>query len=131
MTMGSLDFSEAARQMGHIVRAEGYRVPTFRSPPRRPGQTRSIRRWPDGSVTVAVALRGRAPMAVLADMIDGVLAANDLAGREAGALRERLWEGVSRGALAGADCAQSGLSLVGSGRPNRRGLARRSHHEAA
>ena len=52
----------------------GLRAPTFRSPPRIPDVTRSIvRRGP--AVTVAVALRDRPWPAVVADMVEGVVAA--------------------------------------------------------
>ena len=114
MTMGSLEFSEAARQMAQTIRTEGYRVPTFRSPPRHPGQTRSIRRRADGSATIAVALRGRTSAAVLADMIDGVVAANELAGIQAGTLRDSLWETISMLFLPQGAERFSGLSVVGS-----------------
>lgn len=89
--MGSLEFAEAARQMGEVLRDQGQVVPTFRSPPRRAGLTRSIKRRADGSVTVAVALRGRTMAAIAADMIDGVIVSNDLQGSPASGLRDQLW----------------------------------------
>lgn len=93
--MSSLEFAEAARQMGHTIRANNHEVPTFRSPPKAPGQLRSLRRRSDGSVTISVALRGRSMAAILADMIDGVVAANELDGTSATSLREELWESMS------------------------------------
>lgn len=90
-TVGSTEFADAARRLGPVIREHGWLVPTFRSPPRIPGQNRSIRRRTDGSATVAVALRGRSLMAVLADMIDGVVVANVLGGDQASQLREDLW----------------------------------------
>ncbi len=53
-----------------------------------------MRRRPDGSVSVAVALRGRPWVAVVADMIDGVVAANELPQLEAGEWRDRLWQAM-------------------------------------
>ena len=50
-------------------------MPTFRSPPGISDVQRSIRRR-GGSATVAVVLRGRPWGAVLADMIEGIVAAN-------------------------------------------------------
>ncbi len=92
--MTSLEFAEAARQMGSVIRRAGHVVPTFRSPPRVPGRSRSIVRRADGSATVAVALRGRAITSIVADMIDGVIAANRLHGQEAAWLRDQLWASV-------------------------------------
>jgi hypothetical protein len=93
--MTSVRFAQVARQLSRAVVADGLRAPTFRSPPRTPGLRRSIKRRTDGSATVSVAVRGRPAVAVVADMIDGVVAANGAeAGRSAG-LRDRLWLAVS------------------------------------
>jgi hypothetical protein len=70
-------FAHAARRLGAAARAAGLTVPAFRSPPRRPGAPRTIRRLPGGPV-VAVALRDRAFADVLADMVEGVVIANGL-----------------------------------------------------
>ncbi len=92
--MSSFEFAMAARLMGQVIRSSGYRAPAFRSPPRVVGQNRSIRRRPDGSASIAVALRGRAQVAVVADMIDGVVAANRLHGVASARLRDDLWDAV-------------------------------------
>ncbi len=68
-------------------------VPGFRSPPRIADAHRTIRRR--GSVpSVAVRLRGRPWSAVLADMIEGVVVANELSGMRADRVRAALWLAV-------------------------------------
>lgn len=64
--------------------------PSFRCPPRLVGVDRSIRRRGDG-VIVSVRLRGRPWVAVLADMIEGVITANRLVAPQADRLRGDLW----------------------------------------
>jgi hypothetical protein len=95
----SLRFAAAARSLGDAARAQGLAVPGFRSPPRLHGVTRSLRRRPDGGVTIAVALRDRPWVAVLADMIEGVVVANGLAGAPADRCRTALWSAVEGGGL--------------------------------
>jgi len=89
--LSSLQFAAVARQLGEAARRQGLDVPAFRSPPRSPGVRRALRRESDGSTTVSVALRGRPGLAVVADMIDGMVAAAHLADVEAGAVRDELW----------------------------------------
>ena len=55
---------------------------------------RSLRRFPEGGATVAVQLKGRPWPAVLADMIEGVVAANGLLPPHADRLRDELWQAV-------------------------------------
>lgn len=102
--MSSIEFAEAARRLGQASRALGHDVPSFRSPPRRPGLQRSIR-WrttggratnlPASAATVSVRLAKRPFAAVVADMVDGIVAANRLEGAAAGALRDALWESAA------------------------------------
>jgi len=68
----------------------GLHVPGFRSPPRLAGASRTIRRRPGGGV-VAVRVQGRPWVAVLADMVEGVVVANRLQGPAADRAREALW----------------------------------------
>jgi hypothetical protein len=92
----SLRFARLARSLGEAARAQGLRAPAFRSPPRLAGVTRSIvRRGP--AVTVAVALRDRPWPAVVADMVEGVVAANRLAAVRADRARAALWAAVAEG----------------------------------
>jgi len=70
-------------------------VPGFRSPPRVVGAERTVRRRPDGGATVAVVLRDRPFVAVLADMIEGIIVANRLDGTAATRTRTALWEAVA------------------------------------
>lgn len=86
----SLRFARLARSLGQAALAQGLRAPTFRSPPRIPDVSRSIvRRGP--AVTVAVALRDRPWPAVVADMVEGVVATNRLTGVRADHVRAGLW----------------------------------------
>jgi hypothetical protein len=85
----AVHFAETARRLGAAARAAGLAVPAFRSPPRVPGAARSIRRYP-GGVVVSVQLRGRPFAQVVADMVDGVVVTNRLAGESAKRLRAAL-----------------------------------------
>ena len=91
METTSIRFAEAARCLGEAARRLSLTVPAFRSPPRQEGVTRTIRRRADGGATVSVVLRERPWPAVLADLIDGVVAANQLAGPAAATARDGLW----------------------------------------
>ena len=87
-------FAEAAREIGREVRSRGLVAPSFRCPPRLVGVDRSLRRHRSGAV-VAVKLQGRPWVAVLADMIEGVVIANSLRAPHADRLRAELWELLS------------------------------------
>ena len=82
MEATALRFATAARALGAEARARNLLVPGFRSPPRIAGAERTLRRWPGGRVNVAVRLRERPFPAVVADMVEGVLAANGLRDRD-------------------------------------------------
>ena len=90
----SLIFAATVRTLAAAARARGLAVPGFRSPPRVPGADRTVRRTADGRSTVAVVVKGRPHQAVVADMIEGIVIANDLDGTEATRVRTRLWEAV-------------------------------------
>lgn len=87
----SLRFVAVAKALVRVARAESLVAPVFRSPPRLVGVSRSIRHQRDGVVTVSVALRNRPWGAVLADMVEGVVAANRLQGVAADRCRTQLW----------------------------------------
>lgn len=110
MEATSLRFATAARALGDVARAAGLVVPSFRSPPRLVGVDRTLKRSPraDGDVDVVVSVRikGRPWVSVLADMIDGVLAANELTGPTAGAARAVLWAAVELDAVPDGDVAR-------------------------
>jgi len=91
MEATSLHFAAAARALGQVAHGRGLVVPGFRSPPRLAGVERSVRRRGDGAATVSVRLRGRPWVAVLADMIEGVVVVNDLTGPAATRCRTALW----------------------------------------
>ncbi|MCY3561914.1 MAG: hypothetical protein OXH20_12235 [bacterium] len=84
-------FAEAGRRLAATAADLGVQAPSFRTPPRVAGVDRTIRRAGDGSVLVSVRSRGRAWAAVLADMIEGVVHANDLPPQEAARARNELW----------------------------------------
>lgn len=96
MEATSVRFAAAARVLGLAARAEGLVVPGFRSPPRLAGAERSLRRRPDGGATVSVRLKGRPWLAVLGDMIEGVVVTNGLSGPDAARCRTALWAAVER-----------------------------------
>ncbi|MGH1490679.1 MAG: hypothetical protein ACRBK7_15035 [Acidimicrobiales bacterium] len=87
----SIQFAQIARQLNNVANEYGLGTPAFRSPPRVPGLRRSIKRRPDGSATVSVSLRGRPAVAVVADMIDGVIAANEAGSTRSIEIVDRLW----------------------------------------
>jgi hypothetical protein len=80
-------------------------VPSFRSPPRLEGVDRTMKRQVDAAgveaVTVSVRIKGRPWVSVLADMIDGVIAANRIEGPTAGAARTVMWAAVEADAMRG------------------------------
>jgi len=86
----SLRFARAVQALAHAARTLGLVVPGFRSPPRLVGVQRSIKRWPGGA-TVAVVVRDRPWPAVQADLVEGVVAANDLRSPASDRTREDLW----------------------------------------
>ena len=83
-------FAAAARLLASEANRFGLEVPSFRSPPRIIGFDRTVRRRQTGGL-VAVALRGRPFVAVLADMIEGVVVINRLKTPEADRVRTALW----------------------------------------
>jgi hypothetical protein len=90
----SLRFARLARTLGDAARAQGLTVPSFRSPPRLPGHSRTIHRRGPGDTTVGVVLRDRPWAAVAADRVEGVIVANRLTGARAERARSALWSAV-------------------------------------
>jgi hypothetical protein len=99
MEASSIQFAAAARVLGDAARSQGLCAPSFRSPPRL-AVDRTVRRQGKAMATVAVRVRGRPWLAVLADLVDGVVAANQLTGAEAAHCRTELWAAVERNDLA-------------------------------
>jgi len=93
-------FADVARRLAVASRAAGLAVPAFRSPPRRPGALRTIRRLPGGAV-VSVRVRDRALHEVADDMVEGVVVANRLTGEAAARVRAALRAALPGGAPAG------------------------------
>lgn len=94
----SATFASAARSIADAARRCGLAVPSFRSPPSKPGAIRTLRRWDDGRCVVAVRAAGRPREAVVNDLVAGVIAANRLSGERAEQVAHRL-----RAAAAGLD----------------------------
>jgi hypothetical protein len=78
----SIRFAVAAKAISDEARAAGLVVPGFRSPPRLTGVDRSLRRRPGAAPAVAVRVNGRPIDTVVADMVEGVLAANNVRDRD-------------------------------------------------
>lgn len=93
MEASTAEFATTARTLGRELRSRGLLAPGFRCPPRIVGVDRSLRRW-DGGATVSVRVKGRPLTAVVADMIEGSVAANRLVSPRADRLRAELWEAV-------------------------------------
>ena len=104
MTATTVEFATAARNLSREARQRGLLGPSFRCPPRLVGVDRTIRHRAEG-VVVSVRLRGRPWVAVLADMIEGVIVANRLQPPHADRLRADLWQqcGVSSRMTTSAD----------------------------
>ncbi|MGQ0831297.1 MAG: hypothetical protein ACT4OV_06430 [Microthrixaceae bacterium] len=98
MQSSSLRFARAVQSLAAAARALDLAVPGFRSPPRLVGAQRSIKRWPGGA-TVAVVVRDRPWAAVQADLIEGVVAANDLTSPHADRVRTELWRALEKPGL--------------------------------
>jgi hypothetical protein len=86
----TVQFAGAARLIASETHRFGLDAPSFRSPPRVVGVERTVKRREHGGV-VAVALRDRPFVAVLADMIEGVIVINRLVAPEADQMRTALW----------------------------------------
>lgn len=86
----TVDFASAARALAAAARRRGLLGPSFRCPPRLIGVDRTLRRQGE-AVTVSVRIRGRPWVAVLADMIEGVVVANRLQPPQADRVRAELW----------------------------------------
>jgi hypothetical protein len=91
----TIDFATAARALTREARGRGLVAPSYRCPPRLVGVDRSIRRRPSAGSVVAVRVSGRPLAAMLADMIEGVVAANRLIAPHADRLRAELWAAMS------------------------------------
>jgi hypothetical protein len=100
----TVEFANAARLLSRAAARRGLAGPSYRCPPRLVGVDRSIRRRPPmaanaqdepGDVVVAIRVKDRPREAVLADMIEGVVVANDLKPPESDRVRNELWSEVA------------------------------------
>ncbi|MEY2762203.1 MAG: hypothetical protein RLZZ16_805 [Actinomycetota bacterium] len=103
MTGGTtMMFAAAARFLANEAQRFGLDAPGFRSPPRTLGVQRTLRRTEHGGV-VAVLVRDRPFVAVLADMIEGVIVVNRLVPPDADTIRTALWESLVEAGFVGDD----------------------------
>ena len=102
MESATVRFAESARVLTEATRAVGLGAPGFRCPPRHPDLDRCLRGRGEHAV-VSVRLRDRPWAAVLADMVDGVVVANELDGVVAGRLRAALWAALDDAGLAASE----------------------------
>lgn len=99
----TVDFANAARRLTRAAVRRGLVGPSYRCPPRLVGLDRTIRRRAPaegGGAVVSVRVRGRPREAVLADMIEGVVATNSLVSPDADRVRTELWSVVTADAAA-------------------------------
>lgn len=116
-------FADAARRLAAVAHAGGLVVPAFRSPPRVPGARRTLRRHPGGAV-VSVVLRDRPFPEVASDMVDGVIAANRLAGAPAARWCTALTAALASGPPAAPDARRGDPTRTPAGTLAPRGLPR-------
>jgi hypothetical protein len=93
----TVEFAQVARAIARTVRRQGLIAPSYRCPPRLVGADRSIRRRPEGAV-VSVRVRNRPLVGVVADMIEGVVVANELRPPRSDRVRAELWEVIGSSA---------------------------------
>jgi len=91
----SFRFADTCRNLAAAARRAGLDAPSFRTPPGIEGAVRTIRYRGRAPAVVSVAHRGRPFGAIAADLIEGIVVANGLDGREAIRVRSVLWEAVS------------------------------------
>ena len=95
--VSALEFAVLARRLADEARRLGLVPPGFRSPPGVDGPQRAVRRHRGRRATVVVRRQGRPAAAVAADMVEGVVVANELVGPQAGACRASLAAAVRAG----------------------------------
>jgi len=93
-------FAESVRVVGALARRGRLAVPVYRSPPRRAGVDRTIRRHPGATPVVSVRLAGRPAAAVQSDVIEGVVVANAHEGARADRFRRAAWASLEGGGRA-------------------------------
>ena len=99
-----MQFAAVARLIAQETQRFGLVAPSFRSPPRVVGVNRTVRRRQSGGV-VAVALRDRPFVAILGDMIEGVVVVNQLDAPSSDHVRTALWSILSiHGYVATQEC---------------------------
>jgi hypothetical protein len=95
MPGSSTQFARVCHALAAAARRGGLQPPSFRSPPRLDGAVRTVRQRGRAGAVVAVVVKGRPFTAVVADMIEGVVVANHLAGADAIRARSALWDAVA------------------------------------
>lgn len=90
-------FAQLALLLGEEARRLNLCAPGFRSPPRVHGVNRTLRRRAGGVPMVSIRLHGRTLEAVIADMIQGILVANDIADFRRSEVAAQLQNAVDHG----------------------------------
>lgn len=92
-SLNSVEFAALARAIASTTRQMGLVAPGFRCPTRIVGVDRTVRRFAGDELAgvVAVNIKDRPLAAVVADMIEGVIALNRLNAVESGHVRAALW----------------------------------------
>lgn len=111
----AIRFSDSVRTVVALSKRGGLSAPVFRSPPRRPGVDRTIRRRGDRPPVVAIARSGRPLAAVLSDVIEAVVVANDLDGCRADRFRRAAWSELERARLTPGSAGDSVANPVAGG----------------
>jgi hypothetical protein len=88
--VSAIEFATIVRDVSVTARANGWNMPSFRSPPRRLGAKRTIRKLASGTTVIAIQLRNRNDSDVINDIIDAVIRANDFTPAQAEQCRRLL-----------------------------------------
>ena len=109
----SIQFSIAVRTLGRIADQLGYRIPQFRCPPPSAKYQRSVRKTGEENLSISIVIRGRPWLAILADIVEGVVIANTQSGQDS-ELRNILWDCISTNALQKIDTDSSEAQVMSS-----------------
>ena len=100
-------FKNVAEKIQSGADSLGLTAPYFKTPPGISGHTRTLKRTDDEQWIVSVEIKERLTSVVIADMIEGVCAANSLDEKLAGEIRSHLWKSATtETGLLAADAAQ-------------------------
>lgn len=90
----SINFLKVIRTLERIAGQRGFVAPSFRCPPPSAKFQRSLKKLKDDKVVVSIVVRDRPWLAVLADIVEGFVIANNSSEREP-ELRNLLWDSIA------------------------------------